>query len=83
MSAATTSITGTRRTTVERATGKVDWQVNEFDDGRAFMLTAESPGVHFDTHFNAEQWAAFQAMVAGDDSRRTPGFYAPAWERGT
>ncbi len=64
MSATTeTTITDTRRTAIWRATGILNWQVNEFDHGQNFMLTADSAGAQFQAHFDAEQWAAFQTMI--------------------
>jgi hypothetical protein len=57
------TITDTRRLMTERAGGSVEWVVNEFDDGRAYMLTANFGGVGFSAHFTGEQWAEFQEMV--------------------
>lgn len=41
----------------------VNWRVNEFDDGRAYMLVAAIATTQFSAHFDAEQWAAFQGLV--------------------
>lgn len=54
-----TTITAQR----EMHVGRVWWTVSEFDDGRGFMLTARSLGTQFIAHFDADEWAAFQALV--------------------
>ena len=62
-------ITDTRRLTVKRMltvmAGSVEWVVNEFDDGRAYLLSATSldGSLQFSAHFTGDQWAEFQRMV--------------------
>lgn len=59
-----TEITERRKLT----TGDIYWTVNEFNGGESFMLTAAAAGTQFTVYFDAEQWAEFQRMVAGEVS---------------
>ena len=60
------TITAQRDATLERLGGTQRWQLFEFDNGLRFMLTCGVSSIAFSAHFDAEQWAAFQAMVAGE-----------------
>jgi len=64
---ATTHITDTRRVRMAGAVDTTTWTVDEFDNGRAYMLTATSIGMalHFSAHFTGEQWAEFRGLIAG------------------
>ena len=65
MSTRNTEITEQRKLTVGREEGSVQWRVNQYDGGRAYLLSAEAAnaGVHFSAHFTAEQWAEFQKLI--------------------
>jgi hypothetical protein len=42
------------------------WTVTEFDSGHV-ILTTNQANAQISAHFSAEQWAAFQALVAPKD----------------
>jgi hypothetical protein len=45
--------------------GETKWTVDEFDDGRWYIMTATSPRAQFLAHFSAGEWAQFQTLIAG------------------
>jgi hypothetical protein len=45
--------------------GSVEWTVSVFNGGESYMLVATASGtVQFSAHFDADQWAEFQRLVA-------------------
>jgi hypothetical protein len=46
--------------------GSVEWTVSVFNGGESYMLvaTASPSTVQFSAHFDAQQWAEFQRLVA-------------------
>jgi hypothetical protein len=43
----------------------IKWTVDQFDGGRSYILAATPPRMQFLAHFDTEQWAEFQKLVAG------------------
>jgi hypothetical protein len=44
---------------------EIKWTVDEFDGGRSYILATSAPRMQFLAHFDTEQWAEFQKLVAG------------------
>lgn len=61
---AESNLIGSRRLKVKRATGTVEWKVWEFEGG-GMMLVIEAASTQFHAHFEGEQWAEFQKLIAG------------------
>lgn len=70
--AAETSITLRRNLDVKCAAGIQHWTLNEFDNGRSFMLVCNTAALQFHAHFDAEDWAAFQELVALEREENDP-----------
>jgi hypothetical protein len=58
-------ITDHREVVIRRVSGAARWEVDEFNHGRAYMLTVHGDGgLRFQAHFDREQFRALQAMLA-------------------